>query len=158
MRLWWRPTTSTRSPNTLRSCTRGRWAGSTPSRPWSCATASSRDRARVPRTPIPACCASSGRASGAARRRAGVGGGARVASARRTPPVWGAANRLALERRAAEGEVFNVGGDRAVTVLEYAGMLCELLGAELEPEMSGEFRLGDVRDIRPDASQLEARG
>ena len=68
------------------------------------------------------------------------------------------ANLLVLERQAADGEVFNVGGDRAVTVLEYAGMLCELLGAELEPEMSGEFRLGDVRHIRSDVSKLKALG
>lgn len=68
------------------------------------------------------------------------------------------ANLIALERDDIRGEVFNVGGGRSVTVLEYATMLFQLLGTELEPVISGEFRLGDVRHIRSDVSKLEALG
>ena len=68
------------------------------------------------------------------------------------------ANLLALEGRTAADEVYNVGGDRAATVLEYAEMLSGLLGADLAPQIHGEFRLGDVRHIRSDVTKLKALG
>lgn len=68
------------------------------------------------------------------------------------------ANMLALENPATDFEVFNVGGDRSVTVRDYARMLCEVTGKPTEPLMPGEFRLGDVRHIRSDVSKLKLLG
>lgn len=68
------------------------------------------------------------------------------------------ANLLAVEGRTADDEVYNVGGDRSVTVLEYAEMLSRLLGTDLPPQVPGEFRLGDVRHIRSDVTKLKALG
>ncbi|MGQ0568774.1 MAG: NAD-dependent epimerase/dehydratase family protein, partial [Armatimonadota bacterium] len=53
---------------------------------------------------------------------------------------------------------FNVGGDRSVTVEEFARMLCAVAGARVEPVVSGEFRLGDARQVRSDVSRLKALG
>jgi dTDP-L-rhamnose 4-epimerase len=68
------------------------------------------------------------------------------------------ANVLALERDGIEFEVFNVGGDRSVTVLEYARMLCDVMGVDVQPVVPGEFRLGDTRHVRSDVSKLKALG
>jgi len=67
------------------------------------------------------------------------------------------ANLLALEGDAANFEVFNIGGNRAVSVLEYAAMLIKLMGKDIEPEISGEFRLGDMRHIFSDISKIKTR-
>lgn len=66
------------------------------------------------------------------------------------------ANILALESEAANFQVFNVGGAKPVTVLEYVGMLLKLLGKNIDPEITGEFRFGDMRHIFSDISKIKA--
>jgi len=61
--------------------------------------------------------------------------------------------RLALEVPDAAGRVFNIGSGRAYTVLEIARKVARVLGKEdIEPEISGKYRVGDIRhcfsDIR----------
>jgi len=68
------------------------------------------------------------------------------------------ANVLVMEDPRADFQVFNVGGGRAVPVLEFANMMIEALGSELEPEMKGEFRLGDTRHTVSDIARLRALG
>ncbi len=68
------------------------------------------------------------------------------------------ATLLVLEHDKIRNEVFNVGGDRSVTVSEYAHMLCDVIGVDLEPIVSNEFRLGDTRHIRSDVSKLKTLG
>jgi len=68
------------------------------------------------------------------------------------------ANVLVLEQPAADFQVFNVGGGRAVTVLEFARLMLDALGSRLEPEIAGEFRLGDTRHTVSDISKLRALG
>lgn len=68
------------------------------------------------------------------------------------------ANLLALERDEVVYDALNVGGDRSVTVIEYARMLGEIVGADLDPLILGEFRVGDVRHIRSDVSKLKRLG
>lgn len=68
------------------------------------------------------------------------------------------ANVLVMEEPRADFQVFNVGGGRAVTVREFAHMMIEALGSELEPEVKGEFRLGDTRHTVSDISRLRALG
>jgi dTDP-L-rhamnose 4-epimerase len=54
--------------------------------------------------------------------------------------------RLALETPAAAGEVFNVGSGEAHTVRDIALRLGRVLGKEeLQPEITGKYRVGDIR-------------
>lgn len=69
-----------------------------------------------------------------------------------------AANLLVLGNPAADGNTFNVGGDRQLTVLEYAELIAEVTGEEASPQVSGLFRFGDTRHIRSDISRLHALG
>jgi len=68
------------------------------------------------------------------------------------------ANLLALENDSTNFEVFNVGGSKATTVLEYAKLLTSILRKEVKPQSSGEFRLGDTRHITSDISKLRSLG
>jgi len=68
------------------------------------------------------------------------------------------ANLLVLEDPRADYQAFNVGGNRRVTVLEYARLLAGTIGADLEPEIPDKFRFGDTRHIFSDVSKLRALG
>jgi dTDP-L-rhamnose 4-epimerase len=68
------------------------------------------------------------------------------------------ANVLAMEDERANFGVFNVGGKRPVTVLEFARIMIKEFGSELAPLIPGEFRLGDTRHTISDVSRLEALG
>jgi dTDP-L-rhamnose 4-epimerase len=68
------------------------------------------------------------------------------------------ANLLVLEDNQANFEVFNVGGGRAVTVLEFARIMLEKFESDLEPLVPGEFRLGDTRHTVSDISKLRSLG
>ena len=68
------------------------------------------------------------------------------------------ANVLVMEDERADYGVFNVGGGRAVTVLEFARIMLEAFKSDLEPQISGEFRLGDTRHTISDISRLQALG
>src|SRR5215218_3938429 len=52
---------------------------------------------------------------------------------------------LALERDGADGRAVNVGSGRSVTVVEIARKLGGVLDVEIEPEVTGTFRTGDIR-------------
>jgi dTDP-L-rhamnose 4-epimerase len=60
--------------------------------------------------------------------------------------------RLALERDGADSRVVNVGGGRATSVLEIAHTLAGLLGREIDPELPGTSRAGDIRHCIADVS------
>jgi len=68
------------------------------------------------------------------------------------------ANVIALEHPEADGVALNVGGDRAVSVLEFARIMLDETGSDLEPLVSGEFRLGDTRHTLSDISRMWALG
>ncbi len=68
------------------------------------------------------------------------------------------ANLLVLEDDRANFEVFNVGGGRAVTVLEFARIMLDAFDSDLEPLIPGEFRLGDTRHTVSDISKLRVLG
>ena len=51
----------------------------------------------------------------------------------------------ALETDGADGSVANVGSGRAVSVRELATRLGAVTGRAIEPEVTGEFRVGDIR-------------
>jgi dTDP-L-rhamnose 4-epimerase len=57
-----------------------------------------------------------------------------------------AACRLALESESAPGHVYNIGSGRSFDVHEVASSLARVLGREdIEPKVTGEYRLGDIR-------------
>lgn len=68
------------------------------------------------------------------------------------------ANVLALEHPGADYQVLNVGGGRAVTVLEFARLMLDAFASDLEPELAGEFRVGDTRHTVSDISRLRVLG
>jgi dTDP-L-rhamnose 4-epimerase len=68
------------------------------------------------------------------------------------------ANVIAMEDPRADFGVFNTGGGRAVTVLEFARIMIAEFGSDLEPLVPGEFRLGDTRHTISDNSRMNALG
>lgn len=68
------------------------------------------------------------------------------------------ANLLVLQDSRADYQVFNVGGDRRVTVGELARMVIEAAGVAVEPELPGLYRVGDTRHSFSDVSKLRALG
>jgi dTDP-L-rhamnose 4-epimerase len=63
------------------------------------------------------------------------------------------ANILALESDRANGKVLNIGTGRLTTVLRVARTLAERLGVDIEPEIVGEYRAGDIRHCYADTSK-----
>lgn len=68
------------------------------------------------------------------------------------------ANLLVMQDSRADYNVFNVGGGRAVTVKEYAGLVARQLHMHVEPRIPGEFRFGDTRHVISDISKLRRLG
>jgi dTDP-L-rhamnose 4-epimerase len=55
--------------------------------------------------------------------------------------------------------MFNVGGDKPVTVGEFASVVGQVFGRnDYTPEASGKYRFGDTRHILSDVSKLKALG
>ena len=62
--------------------------------------------------------------------------------------------RLAMEEPAAAGEVFNIGSGRAFSILDIAQQMAEVLDQEeLEPVITGKYRVGDIRNCFADISK-----
>jgi dTDP-L-rhamnose 4-epimerase len=68
------------------------------------------------------------------------------------------ANVLAMEDERANYGVFNVGGKRPVSVLQFTRIMVREFKSQLEPLVPGEYRLGDTRHTISDVSRLEALG
>ncbi len=68
------------------------------------------------------------------------------------------ANVLALEHDGANFKVLNVGGGKAVRVLEFAGLMLEACRSSLEPLVPGQFRVGDTRHTVSDISECGRLG
>ncbi len=65
---------------------------------------------------------------------------------------------LALERPEVGDEVINVGSGASVTVWEIAARLGEILGrAHIQPEVTGECRVGDIRHCFADVDRARRR-
>jgi len=59
----------------------------------------------------------------------------------------------ALEVPEAAGQAFNVGSGRSYTVLEVAEMMQAVLGKRVSPEVSGKYRVGDIRHCFADITR-----
>src|SRR4029077_10706739 len=66
------------------------------------------------------------------------------------------ANLLALESDRANYEAINVGTGVATSVSEVSRLLSRGLGQELEPEIVGKYREGDIRHCVADISKARA--
>jgi dTDP-L-rhamnose 4-epimerase len=64
--------------------------------------------------------------------------------------------RQALESREAPGRVLNVGSGRAMTVLEVAHAIARSLGKRIPPDVTGKYRVGDVRHCFADIGAARA--
>jgi dTDP-L-rhamnose 4-epimerase len=60
---------------------------------------------------------------------------------------------LALERDGADGTAVNVGSGQDVTITEIAHRLASVLDRDVEPELTGKFRAGDIRHCFADISR-----
>ncbi|GMW01930.1 MAG: UDP-glucose 4-epimerase [Candidatus Hydrogenedentota bacterium] len=68
------------------------------------------------------------------------------------------ANMLALFDERTKWEQYNVGGDRATTVREFAAELTKVLKKDIAPSIPGEFRVGDNRHSVSSVAKLKALG
>jgi len=68
------------------------------------------------------------------------------------------ANLLAMEAPGNGHAIYNVGGGRAVTVLEFAGMMLKAYRSTMEPSVAGQFRVGDTRHTVADITAIRGLG
>lgn len=52
---------------------------------------------------------------------------------------------LAMQRKDAEFQTMNIGSGTPTTIHEIAVLLGRLLGKDIQPDITGEFRLNDIR-------------
>ena len=64
---------------------------------------------------------------------------------------------LAVENDTANGATINVGSGKPTTVHDIARMLVDLLGGERLPEVTGQFRVGDIRHCYADLATARVR-
>ncbi len=64
---------------------------------------------------------------------------------------------LVLDRPESAGEVFNIGSGRSYTIREIAERIASVLGKEyLQPEITGKYRVGDIRHCFADIARARA--
>jgi dTDP-L-rhamnose 4-epimerase len=63
---------------------------------------------------------------------------------------------LALSSENAKGEAINVGVGNPLTIVEVANILARELGVDLEPEVTGKYRAGDIRHCWADPTKAAA--
>src|ERR687898_2574998 len=64
---------------------------------------------------------------------------------------------LALDRTDVSDVALNIGSGRAVTVREVARLLADALDTTIEPELTGKYRVGDIRHCFADISSARAQ-
>jgi dTDP-L-rhamnose 4-epimerase len=64
--------------------------------------------------------------------------------------------RLALDAPDAPGQAFNIGSGRSSTVAQVADLMAGALGKAIEPEINGQYRVGDIRHCFADISLARA--
>jgi dTDP-L-rhamnose 4-epimerase len=62
---------------------------------------------------------------------------------------------LAIEKKEANYESFNVGSGEKITINEIAQVLLDIFGSKLKPEANGKYRTGDVRHNFADISKIK---
>jgi dTDP-L-rhamnose 4-epimerase len=67
------------------------------------------------------------------------------------------ANVLAMEKKAADYEIFNVGAGRQITIKRIGEIIAELNHSNVRPLITGKFRKGDVRHCYADISKIKSK-
>lgn len=68
------------------------------------------------------------------------------------------ANILAMENPDMDYRAFNVGSGAPISVLDLARTIARVLGSDIAPEVTGQFRAGDIRHCFGDCSAIMAMG
>jgi dTDP-L-rhamnose 4-epimerase len=68
------------------------------------------------------------------------------------------ANLLVLEDGRADFQVFNVGGEWQISVIDYARLVARRAGIFMEPQVPGLYRFGDTRHVVSDVTRLKSLG
>jgi dTDP-L-rhamnose 4-epimerase len=68
------------------------------------------------------------------------------------------ANLLAAESHKLDGLPVNVGSGRGVSIREIAKQISSALKIDIEPEVNGEFRPGEMRHLTSDTTRIRAAG
>ena len=68
------------------------------------------------------------------------------------------ANVLVMETPAANGQIYNVGGGRGITVRDFAQLMIKEAGVDVEPQIPGMFRVGDTRHTVSSLERIRALG
>jgi len=68
------------------------------------------------------------------------------------------ANLLASETDKLDGLAVNVGSGKGTSIREIARHISDALKIDIEPEMNGEFRPGEMRHLTSDTSRIRAAG
>jgi len=68
------------------------------------------------------------------------------------------ANVLAMEKKQANYDVFNIGSGSSVTILSVAETLIKLYGKNIKPQIVNKYRAGDIRYCFGDVSKLKKIG
>ena len=68
------------------------------------------------------------------------------------------ANLLVMDNKVADYQVYNVGGNSPVSVMEYAQRIRSYTRRDISPEIHDEFRFGDSRHVTSDISRLKNFG
>ena len=65
---------------------------------------------------------------------------------------------LALESEAANGRAFNVGSGEPIGIADLARLLARVAGSNLEPEITRQYRKGDIRHCFADITAIRSLG
>lgn len=60
-----------------------------------------------------------------------------------------------IEQPVSAGVTMNVGSGRATSIMEVAQMLRQTMGSDIEPHVTGEYRVGDIRHNFADITRLD---
>jgi len=63
-----------------------------------------------------------------------------------------------MENPDMDNRAFNVGSGTPITVLDLARTIGRVIGAEVTPQVTGQFRAGDIRHCFGDCSAIMAMG
>lgn len=69
-----------------------------------------------------------------------------------------AVNLMVLKNKKADYEVFNVGGDKGYTVLEFAKLVKKITGSKSRIAVDGQFRWGDTRHAVSSIDKIQKLG
>ena len=62
---------------------------------------------------------------------------------------------LSIDKKAADGEIFNVGTGLPITIKEVADLITEKINPSLKPIYSQQYRVGDIRHCVADISKIK---